>query len=106
MDRRDFLSPRQLAAGAGQLLAAADELRAAALEPVLTPQTFPLLSFSRRAMATMFEVMIPFGTLDALGAAEEALDEIDRLEAQLTVYRDSSEVSRLNHAAPHAAIPV
>jgi thiamine biosynthesis lipoprotein len=106
MDRRDFLSPRQLAAGAGQLLTAADELRDAALQPVPTPQTFPLLSFSRRAMATIFEVMIPFGTPDALFAAEEALDEIDRLEAQLTVYRDTSEVSRLNRAAPHAAIPV
>jgi thiamine biosynthesis lipoprotein len=57
-------------------------------------------------MATTFEVMLPFGTPDALAAAEAALDAIDRLEAQLTVYRDTSEVSRLNRAAPHAAVPV
>jgi thiamine biosynthesis lipoprotein len=109
MDRRDFLSSRHLAAGAGQLLAAADELRAAALEaaaPPPEPQEFSLLRFSRRAMATTFEVMLPFGTPDALPAAEAALDEIDRLEGQLTVYRDTSEVSRLNRAAPYAAIPV
>jgi thiamine biosynthesis lipoprotein len=109
MDRRDFLSSRQLAAGAGQLLAAADELRAAAIEaaaPPPEPQEFALLRFARRAMATTFEVLLPFGTSDALAAAEAALDEIDRLESQLTVYRDTSEVSRLNRAAPYAAIPV
>jgi thiamine biosynthesis lipoprotein len=109
MDRRDFLSPRSLAAGAGQVLAAADEVRAAALDaaaPPPEPVEFALLRFSRRAMATTFEVMLPFGTPGALAAAEAALDEIDRLEAQLTVYRDTSEVSRLNRAAPHAAIPV
>jgi thiamine biosynthesis lipoprotein len=110
MDRRDFLSPRQMAAGAGQLLSAAADLRAAALEAVAPPppppQEFALLRFWRRAMATTFEVMLPFGTAAALPAAEAALDEIDRLESQLTVYRDTSEVSRLNRAAPHAAIPV
>jgi thiamine biosynthesis lipoprotein len=110
MDRRDFLSPRQIAAGAGQLIAAADELRAAALEAAAPPPEpgpeFALVRFSRRAMATTFEVMLPFGTPGALRAAEAALDEIDHLEAQLTVYRDTSEASRLNRAAAHAAIPV
>jgi thiamine biosynthesis lipoprotein len=110
MDRRDFLSPRHLGAGAGQVLAAADELRTAALQAAAPPPSpgpeFPLLRFSRRAMATTFEVMLPFGTATALPAAEAALDEIDRLESQLTVYRETSEVSRLNHAAPHAAVPV
>jgi len=93
MDRRDFLSSRQIAAGAGQLLAAADELRrrARSRRPPPEPQEFALLRFSRRAMATTFEVMLPFGTPDALPAAEAALDEIDRLEAQLTAYRDTSE---------------
>jgi thiamine biosynthesis lipoprotein len=106
MDRRDFLSPAQLATGAGQVLAVAEELRAAVQPAPPPPQEFSLLRFWRRAMATTFEVMLPFGTPDALAAAEAALDEIDRLEAQLTVYRDISEVSRLNRAAPFAAIPV
>jgi thiamine biosynthesis lipoprotein len=106
MHRRDFLHPRQIASTAGQIVAATDELRAALQPPAPPPQEFPLVRFSRRVMATTFEVMLPFGTPDAVPAAEGALDEIDRLEAQLTVYRDTSEVSRLNRAAFHAAIPV
>ena len=47
-------------------------------------------------MATTFEVVLPFGTPDALAVAEAAFDQLDELEAQLTVYRDTSEVSRLN----------
>ncbi len=107
MDRRNFLNPRQLASTAGPILAATDELCAATLLPASPPpQEFALLRFSRRAMATTFEVLLPFGTPAALPAAESALDEIDRLESQLTVYRDTSEVSRLNQAAAHAAIPI
>jgi thiamine biosynthesis lipoprotein len=92
MLRREFLSPRQIAAVVDELCA--------------EPQEFTLLRFSRSAMATTFEVLLPYATPDAFSAAEAALDEIDRLESQLTVYRDSSEVSRLNRAAPYAAIPV
>ncbi len=60
------------------------------------PANLALLRVSRRAMATTFEVAIPYGTPNALAAAEAALDLIDQLEEQMTVYRDSSEVSRLN----------
>ena len=65
-----------------------------------------LVRVSRRAMATTFEVALPFGTPDALAAAEDALDAIDAAEDQLTVYRDSSEVARLNAAAFTAGVPV
>src|SRR5262249_34703916 len=65
-----------------------------------------LLRFSRRAMATTFEVVVPFDTVGANEAADAALDEIDRLEAQLTVYRDTSEVSRLNQLAPYTSLLV
>ncbi|QDU20949.1 FAD:protein FMN transferase [Urbifossiella limnaea] len=60
------------------------------------PSGFALLRASRRAMATTFEVALPFGTRYAVPAAEAALDVIDELEDQLTVYRDHSEISRLN----------
>jgi len=62
--------------------------------------------FCRRAMATEFEVVMPAGGADAQFAAEAALDVIDRLEAQLSVYRPTSEVSRLNRIAAYAPVPL
>src|SRR5262245_66411629 len=94
MNRRDFLHPRHVIEPAAQLLRAVE-----------TPgETAPaadvsLLRFSRRAMATEFEVLFPCGTANALAAATAAFDEIDRLEDQLTVYREHSEVSQLNRRA-------
>lgn len=64
--------------------------------PAPPPNNLALLRASRRAMATTFEIAIPYGTPNALPAAEAALDLIDELEEQMTVYRDTSEVSRLN----------
>ena len=57
-------------------------------------------------MATTFEVLLPYGLPDALEMAEAALNEIDRLEDQLSVYRDHSEVSGLNRRADREAVPV
>ncbi|WP_157506596.1 FAD:protein FMN transferase [Gemmata obscuriglobus] len=58
-------------------------------------------------MATRFEVAIPVGTHhDPVAAAEDALDLIDELEAQLTVYRDDSEVSQLNQTAADGFVEV
>lgn len=57
-------------------------------------------------MACRFEVTLPAGAAADLAAARQALDEIDRLENQLTVYRDSSEVSFINQTAGQRAVPV
>jgi thiamine biosynthesis lipoprotein len=81
MDRREFLDLSRLQAPP---------------EPADAPVH---LRFARRAMATTFEVIFPFATPGAHELAEAALNEIDRLEAQLTVYRAASEVSRVNEAA-------
>ena len=75
MNRRDFLLPR--ATGRSDC-------------PEIT-----LHRFARAAMATVFEVLLPWGNPRADIAAAAALDLIDRLESQLTVYRPTSEVSRL-----------
>ncbi|HZT79817.1 MAG TPA: FAD:protein FMN transferase [Gemmataceae bacterium] len=106
MHRRDFLRPRRLAQTAGHVLGALDELAALA-EPEPQPaDDVALLRVGRRAMATQFEVVLPYGTPDALEIAAAAHDLIDQLEAQLTVYRDDSEVSRLNRLAPLGPVPV
>ncbi|MBO0696964.1 MAG: FAD:protein FMN transferase [Zavarzinella sp.] len=65
-----------------------------------------VLRASRRAMATIFEVLLPFGYPQAQSAAEAALDRIDELEDQLTVFRDHSEVSRLNATAADGPVEV
>jgi FAD:protein FMN transferase len=67
-------------------------------DPIL-PSRQPVL-VARHAMATRFEIVLHGPNLHALRAAgEEALDEIDRVEAQLSLYRPSSEVARLNREA-------
>jgi FAD:protein FMN transferase len=70
------------------------------------PRELALLRASRRAMATVFEVLLPVGRPFVPVAASAALDLIDELEDQLTVYRDHSEVSRLNRRAFEADVPV
>lgn len=66
-----------------------------------------LIHLSRRAMACEFEVLV--NAIDqgqSTEAALDALDLIDRLEDQLTVYRDHSEISQLNERAGKEPVPV
>jgi thiamine biosynthesis lipoprotein len=58
----------------------------------------------RAAMACRFEIVLPGEDSRHLAAARHALDEADRIEAMLTVFRDTSEVADLNRRAadtPH-----
>ena len=58
-------------------------------------------------MATRFEIALHGANPVALRAAgEEALDEIDRLEAQLSLYRAGSELARLNREAHERPVRV
>jgi thiamine biosynthesis lipoprotein len=58
-----------------------------------------LIRASRPAMGSYFEVRLGAGTPGGAALASQVLDLIDALEDQLTVYRDDSEVSRLNATA-------
>ncbi len=57
-------------------------------------------------MATTFEILFPVDQPRAAELAEAAFELIDELEAQLTVYRDDSEVSRLNARALNEPVAV
>jgi thiamine biosynthesis lipoprotein len=57
-------------------------------------------------MGSFFEIRLPARAPAAIALAERALDLIDTLEAQLTVYRDDSEVSRVNATAHLGPVPV
>ena len=60
---------------------------------------YDLINASRPAMGSYFEVRLPARTPGAVDLATRALDVVDELESQLTVYRDDSEVARLNATA-------
>ncbi|MCS1407209.1 MAG: FAD:protein FMN transferase [Verrucomicrobia subdivision 3 bacterium] len=55
---------------------------------------------AREAMATRFEIVLHGENPVSLRAAgEEALDEIDWIEAQLSIYRSDSQINHANHRA-------
>ncbi|HEY4308009.1 MAG TPA: FAD:protein FMN transferase [Pirellulales bacterium] len=66
-----------------------------------------LIQISRPAMACTFAVFLNAGQYEqGSEAALAALDRVEALESQLTVYRDTSEVMRINRTAAADAVPV
>ena len=65
------------------------------------------LAVARNAMATRFEVVLHGDNPVRLrAAAEEALDEIDRLDAALSFHLPSSQIAQVNARAARAPVPV
>lgn len=65
------------------------------------------VTLARHAMATRFEIVLHGENATRLrGAGEEALAEIERIEAQLSIYRPSSELARVNARAAHEPVRV
>ncbi len=66
----------------------------------------PLVALARTAMRTRFEIVIADDRdpVQSRAAAEAALDEIERVEGELSVFRPDSQLARLNAEA--AAGPV
>lgn len=95
MERRNFLSTAPVGSFASILT-----------EPEEPSSAYHLIRVTRRAMATTFEIAIPYGTPHAIEAATDALDLIDQLEDQLSVYRATSEISQLNARAAQEFVVV
>ena len=105
MHRREFLHPRHVAQAAGQVLGALDELSPlSAAAPA--PDEIALVRLGWRAMATHFEILLPFDTPNACRAGRAAFELLDELEEQLSVYREPSEVCRINRLAGRRAVRV
>lgn len=102
--RRSFLSPQGLESATGGLPSLL--LGWNALAALLTPQTRKQLCVSRRAMACDFSVFLPAGQPRLVEAGCAALDEVERLETKLTVYRPDSDISRVNQHACESAVRV
>lgn len=66
-----------------------------------------LIQFGRRAMACQFEVFFNAGQYpEAADAAMHAFELIDRLETQMTVFRDDSQIAAINRAAARQPVEV
>lgn len=102
--RRDFLSGR----GAAQTLADKLHSFAAGIVPATPPTAVKQrqlhVEATRRAMACDFQITYHQEDVEAAEPVMQALDMIEQLEAQLTVYRPTSEVLEINRKA--AAGPV
>lgn len=80
-------------------------------DPAIHPDSFDsgpgdLLVARRDAMGSYFEVRVPARVPAAIDLMTRALDRIEALEAQMTVYRDDSELSRLNATAHDGPVAV
>ena len=64
------------------------------------------LHINRQAMACRFEVTLPIWDQAGVLVARHALDEVDRLEQQLTIFRESSEVSFINRNAAAESVSI
>src|SRR5512139_2473600 len=64
------------------------------------------LKAHRTAMACRFEAALPPADAKDLDAARAALDEVDAVEAALTLFRETSEVSQINRRAAAAPVDV
>jgi thiamine biosynthesis lipoprotein len=105
MYRREFIHLRQLAQAAGQIPGPFSWLPAISDESE-SDSDVALIRLARRCMATTFEVVLPYGTPRAVEIGQAAFAQLDTLEAQLTVYRDMSDVCHLNRIAPYQPVVV
>jgi thiamine biosynthesis lipoprotein len=104
-NRRQFLKGQSAVQRLGDLIAPADEVESSP-GTQSAPEVY-LLTLGRRAMACQFEVLLNAGQYaHAADTGVEALDLVDRLEEQMTVFRDTSEISRINRFAAERWVEV
>jgi thiamine biosynthesis lipoprotein len=101
VNRRDLLRLRTI----GAELADPDSPATSRLASAATRDS-DLLRVRRPAMGSYFEIRLGARVPGAVELASRALDLIDELEAQMTVYRDDSEVSCLNATAHQVPVAV
>ena len=65
-----------------------------------------MITLALQAMATRFELVLNGDSPGLRAAGEEALNEISRIEAMLSLYKPTSEVANLNGRAAGEAVHV
>jgi thiamine biosynthesis lipoprotein len=98
--RRDFLKGQSAVEAIGDALIGPPQPLPPPHSTVGVQPGSHLLSVSREAMACLFEIVFDAATYrDGTDTAVESLELIARLEDQLTIYRDTSEVANINRRA-------
>jgi FAD:protein FMN transferase len=64
------------------------------------------LHVNRTAMACRFEVTLPMSTECGVSIASQALDEVEEIEKQLSIFKDESALSLLNRSAASRPVRV
>ncbi len=77
----------------------------AARSPAPPPARY-YVKLARTAMACQFEVFLRPQDRRFVPAVAQSFDEVERLERQMSVYREDSEVSRINRTAASAPVEV
>ena len=104
VDRRGFLSLKGLNASTGGAIGAlVPDLPKRKIDP---PDQQSNLAVARMAMACEFSLLLPYDCPDPLNAGTAALDEIERQDDRLTVYRKTSLISQINANANKNPVPV
>lgn len=97
--RRDFLTGRALQQAVATTGEAAVEAFVNALgEP--EPRAYDTLRLETRAMATTWCVILEPGAPERVMLASDALSLVHELEGQLSVYREDTDISRINRLEP------
>ncbi len=105
--RRDFLKGRSAAENVAHALEAALPEEPQHLAPDRSEAGGYQIQVSRRAMACEFEIRFNAGQYEnATEAALQSLDLVDRIEDQLSVFRSTSEICRINQTAAAESVPV
>jgi len=106
-NRRQFLAGKSATTALGDVVNAwMGPVDAPVVSETRPPQGY-LLEFSRRAMACQFAIFLNAGQSSHQGdAACAALDLVEQLESQLSIFRETSEISHINRQAAHGPVQI
>jgi thiamine biosynthesis lipoprotein len=106
-NRREFLSGRSLVRALQHATPAGTPAAPTQPPPADSSAETYLVQVGRSAMACDFDILLNAGQYPrGTDAAVAALDLVDQLEAQLTVYRASSEIQSINRLAAQRPVAV
>jgi thiamine biosynthesis lipoprotein len=104
--RRALLTGLRGGANVSSASALSESLRPALTKRSESKGTEFLVRAHRRIMACRVEVVLPGEFSEQLEIASRALDEADRLEEVMTIFRETSEVTRVNQRAHEGPVTI